>query len=119
LDQRFPSKYRIRRTSDFQRAYRRRAAASDGRLLVLGHANGLAHPRLGVAVSRKLGGAVKRNRWKRLIREAFRLLRERLPEGLDLVVIPRQGVEPDRTELMESLSRLAGRLGPKLERKGR
>ncbi len=47
--------------------------------------------RLGLAVSGKLGNAVRRNRIKRLTREAFRLNRERLKPGLDFVVYPRPG----------------------------
>jgi ribonuclease P protein component len=115
-DQRFLPKYRIRRQADFQRAYRRRAASSDGPLLVFGHENGLPHPRLGVSVSRKLGGAVKRNRWKRLIREAFRLCRTRLPTGIDLIVIPRAEADAELAPLMEALPRVARRVARKLER---
>lgn len=47
--------------------------------------------RLSVVVSRRLGTAVRRNRVKRLVRETFRLGRERLAPGLDLVVFPRPG----------------------------
>jgi ribonuclease P protein component len=115
-DQRFLRKYHIRRGCDFQRAYRRRSSASDRHVVVFGCENGLTHPRLGLSVSRKVGGAVVRNRWKRLIRTAFRLRREELPEGVDLVVIPRQGVEPDLSRLLESLPRLAGRVASKLQR---
>ncbi len=82
-------------------------------MLVFGAASGLPHPRIGLSVSRKVGSAVVRNRWKRLLREAFRLSRERLPDGIDLVVIPRQGVEPELGELMESLPRLAAKLARK------
>ena len=113
--QRFLPKHHVRRRADFQRAYRRRAAASDSRLLIFGAANGFSHARLGLSVSRKLGGAVVRNRWKRLIREAFRLSRRQLPTGIDLVVVPRQGVKPELAQLTESLPRLAARVASKLQ----
>ena len=106
-DQRFLRAYRIARGAEFQRAYERRLTAGDERLLVFVYPNGLAHPRLGLSVSRKVGGAVLRNRWKRCIREAFRLSREQLPEGLDLVVIPRPDAVPETAGIQESLVRLA------------
>jgi ribonuclease P protein component len=46
-------------------------------------------PRLGLSVSRKVGGAVERNRIKRLLREAFALEHSRLPQGTDAVVVAR------------------------------
>jgi ribonuclease P protein component len=49
--------------------------------------------RLGLVVSRKIGGAVQRNRVKRLCRECFRAWPDLLPPGIDLVVIARPGAE--------------------------
>lgn len=115
-NKRFLSVYRMRRGADFQRAYQRRCAASDGLLLLHAVENGLPHSRLGLSVSRKVGSAVVRNRWKRLSREAFRLSRESLPAGLDLVIIPKARRIPTRLQLEQSLASLARRLATRLKR---
>lgn len=74
--------------------------------------NGLDHPRLGLTVSRKVGGAVVRNRIRRRLREAYRHNKDRFPPGYDVVI----GVKPSAArapygeilaDLLAALARLA------------
>ena len=70
-------------------------------------------------VSRKVGGAVVRNRFRRLYREAFRLTRAELPIGMDLVLIPRGPAIPTLEQLMASLRKLLPQVARKLTREGK
>jgi ribonuclease P protein component len=68
--------------------------------------------RLGITVSRKVGGAVVRNRVKRWVRDCFRRRRAEFPKGLDLVVVARPGAgTSDHATVCEELTSLARRLG--------
>ena len=112
--ERFRAQFRLRRTAEFQHVYNRRRSASDDVLLIYGCENDLGHPRLGLSVSRKVGGATVRNRWKRRLREAFRKVRSELPAAIDLVVIPRAASEPDFERLQKSLVKLVTRVAARL-----
>lgn len=113
-NQRFRPSDRLRMESDFKRAYQRRARASDHVLLIYACENGSQYPRLGLSVSRKVGGAVVRNRWKRLLREAFRRNRADLPVGVDLVVIPKVAPPPSLEAVAVSLREVARRAARRL-----
>lgn len=62
--------------------------------------------RLGMAVTKKTGHAVQRNRVKRVLREFFRLNQAQIPSGLDLVVVPRRTLQPERLTLALAQSEL-------------
>ncbi len=109
----------LRRPVDFKRVYDRRRSASDSLLIVYVCENQLPYLRLGLSVSRKFGGAVERNRLRRLYREAFRLTRHEMPVGLDLVLIPRKPAEPELEELKKALPRLVNQVARRLEKEGR
>ncbi len=114
--ERFRPHERILDPAVFRRAFERKRSASDGHLIVYGVENGLGHPRLGISASkRKVRKACDRNRFKRLVREAFRLSKAELPSGIDLVVVPRgPGLtfEQARRSLPALARAVARRLGP-------
>jgi len=115
-DNRFPKDWRLLKSPEFAAVFDRKCSVADDLLVMYVAPNDLAHPRLGLVVSRKVGPAVTRNLWKRRLREAYRLNKDDLPQGVDLLVLPRRGATPDFDRLMKSLPRLANRATKKLKR---
>ena len=106
-----PRTRRLRTQQDFRRVYQRGRRASGQWLTVVGLPMAGTDVRVGLSVSKDHGGAVRRNKLKRLLREAFRLERENLPKGLDLVLIPRRRDDDfPLSALRAELPRLCARL---------
>jgi ribonuclease P protein component len=117
----FPKACRLVRPGDFARVYAVRRSAAAGPLVVYAAAQdcpGVA--RIGFSVSRRIGNAVIRNRWKRRLREAFQRVRGMFPTGFDFVVVVRSGLpqpgaaglERTAASLAALATRAAGRSGP-------
>jgi ribonuclease P protein component len=89
---------RLSRSAEFERVYRQGRSTANRHLVLYDFPNpSTRQPRLGLSVSRKVGGAVERNRVKRLLREAFACVEQDLKEGRDVVVVAR----PPARELAE------------------
>ncbi len=113
-NQAFARVARLINAEQFKSVFDKKVSVADESTIIYGRENGLSYSRIGLSVSRKVGNAVVRNRWKRILREAFRVGRTQWPIGLDVVVIPKRGVEPVFQTLVKSLPQLATRLQRKL-----
>jgi ribonuclease P protein component len=113
-----PGRSRLSRSADFDRVFRHGRSHAGRELVVYVFPRGDdAAPRLGLSVSRKLGGAVDRNLVKRLLREAFAQESALVPAGTDVVVVARhdakvlaerEGLAGIRRVLGDLLTRASG-----------
>ncbi len=109
---------RVKSRAEFGRLRHEGKRGGDGPLRGLAGVNGLGWMRLGVAIPRRFGPAVRRNRLRRLYQEAFRLEKAQgtLPAGLDLVLSPAPGPDdPSLEQVRAALVRLARALARRLE----
>ncbi|MDD2579902.1 MAG: ribonuclease P protein component [Clostridia bacterium] len=100
----------LRFNYEFSRIYRKGKFAA-GHYVVVHYLRRPGSPgRVGVTASRKVNGSVQRNRVKRLLRESYRLVENRVQEGYDLILVARQtddrpGMRQVQTDLLKVLRR--------------
>jgi len=90
--QSFGKKERVHNRKQYVNIYRRGGRVHSTNFTVILSPNPSGEKRLGVAVSKRVGNAVKRNRIKRLLREFFRLNKDGLPDSQDMVIIAKKDV---------------------------
>ena len=83
---------RLKENKGFVKAFKKGAFVSSNMATVYFIPNNTPYNRLGISVSKKIGGAVERNRAKRIIRAAYRECEPCLPIGLDVVFVARAGI---------------------------
>lgn len=110
----FPKEVRLRRRSEFLKVQDKGQKVTADCLLCLVLPNGRPDgvTRLGLTVSTKVGPSVVRNRIRRRLRELFRVRKESLPKGLDMVFIARSSAkEADWPRLVRAYERIERELG--------
>lgn len=113
----FPKRRRVRGRLEFSAVFDARVKHARGPLVVYARATDHAGPRLGLSVGRRVGTAPRRNRIKRLLREAFRLMQHDFPRPYDWVIVVRPHEPLILAEYQRLLSHTMVRLQKEWERR--
>ena len=99
----------ICRNTEFSRAYRRGKSFVHPCLVLYVNKNRLGHTRVGLTATKKIGKACRRNRARRVIREAYRILEPQLRQGYDIVFVARGAT--GEVKMQEVLAVMKNQLG--------
>lgn len=103
--------HRIRKAVEFQACREKGKKVFSKHLICLFNKNDYPHPRIGLIVTKKIGPAVIRNRWKRVIRDFFRTHMEHFNESIDCVFIVKATFRSKPPEDFKSeLAKLMGKI---------
>ncbi|NNE01054.1 MAG: ribonuclease P protein component [Pirellulaceae bacterium] len=108
MRRRFKKSQRVIKSGEFTMILRQGTCVADGVIVLFASPSAPEQPpRIGITIPKKVGNAVTRNRWKRLIRESYRTQQEQIPRGIDLIVRPKRGAEPSWESIRKSIPKLA------------
>ncbi len=93
MDQRFRKEERLLKRREFQQVFDKGRKYGNNQLKIYATFNDASVSRLGLIVGKKFGNAPRRNRFKRIVREAYRLNKRLLGNSVDIIVIPRPGLK--------------------------
>lgn len=114
---RYPKSVRLCGRDAFGRVIRGGAVAADGNVVAFALPNDRVGHRIGIAIPKRTGNAVARNRWKRVLREAVRRARIDLPGGIDVVLRPKKGAVGDSAAIQRGMPKLLRRVVARAEQK--
>ena len=102
----------LKRNNEFRRLYNKGTSSATPAMVIYCRRNGKQVNRLGITVSTKLGGAVRRNRIRRRLRETYRLNEDKLRRGFDVVIVARTGAyNAPWKSLNGEFRRICGKIG--------
>ena len=91
----------LRKKSDFSSIYNKGKSVGDRFVVLFYRKNNLPYNRTGFLASKKVGNSVKRNRARRLMRESYRHIQDKLPSGYDFIIIARNTINDKKCNEVE------------------
>ena len=91
----------LRKNSDFDSVYKKGRSVGDRYIVLFYRKNNLPYTRTGFLASKKVGNSVKRNRARRLMKESYRMISSKIPQGYDLIMIARNTISDVKCQDVE------------------